>query len=228
MDAQAVKREFAKHAGRPGLSATESPLVVFDREQSGQRRQILAGVDEAGRGCWAGPVVAAAVILPDNWCPDGLDDSKKLSAKRRESLCEEIRTSALCWGACAVSAGEIDRINILQASLEAMRRSVLKLAIKPELVLVDGLQTPELDIPAVAVVKGDGTSAAIAAASILAKVFRDRVMVAFDRLHPGYGFASHKGYGAAAHREALEKQGPCRLHRFSYKPIAELDQGRLF
>ncbi len=210
------------------MSVTASPLVVFDQEQSGQRRHILAGVDEAGRGCWAGPVVAAAVILPDHWCPDKLDDSKKLSPKRRELLCEEIRASALCWGACAVSAAEVDRINILQASLEAMRRSVVKLHPQPELVLVDGLQTPDLEIPARAVVKGDGTSAAIAAASILAKVFRDRIMVAFDRLYPGYGFAGHKGYGAAVHRDALHKLGPCRLHRFSYKPIAELDQGKLF
>ncbi len=210
------------------MFVTESPLIVFDREQSGHRRHILAGVDEAGRGCWAGPVVAAAVILPNQWCPDGLDDSKKLSAKRRESLCEEIRASALCWGACAVSAGEIDRINILQASLEAMRRSVLKLPKEPELVLVDGLQTPNLPMASLAVVKGDGTSAAIAAASILAKVFRDRIMVSYDRIFPGYGFSNHKGYGALAHREALQKLGPCELHRFSYKPIAKLDQGNLF
>jgi ribonuclease HII len=210
------------------LVVNESPLVVFDREQSGSCRSALAGVDEAGRGCWAGPVVAAAVILPDDWFPEGLDDSKKLSAARREKLCTEIRTGALCWGACAVSAAEIDRVNILQATLQAMRRSVFKLAVKPELVLVDGLQTPEMQIPAKAVVKGDGTSAAIAAASILAKVFRDRIMGSFDRLYPGYGFAGHKGYGAAAHQAALKKLGPCPLHRFSYRPIADLDQGRLF
>ncbi len=210
------------------MSAAQSPLVLFDQKQSGHRRHILAGVDEAGRGCWAGPVVAAAVILPDDWFPEGLDDSKKLSAKRREALCFEIRASALCWGACAVSPAEIDRVNILQASLQAMRRSVLKLKPSPQLVLVDGLQTPALDIPAMAIVKGDGTSAAIAAASILAKVFRDRIMVSFDRLYPGYGFAGHKGYGAAVHQKALQELGPCPLHRFSYKPIAELDQGRLF
>jgi len=210
------------------LSAAESPLVIFDREQSGRRRHILAGADEAGRGCWAGPVVAAAVILPDDWFPEGLDDSKKLSAKKREALCREIRTSALCWGACAVSPGVIDRINILQASLLAMRRSVLKLKNKPELVLIDGTQTPELNIPADAIIKGDGTSAAIAAASILAKVFRDRIMVAYDRKYPGYGFAQNKGYGAAVHQEALKSLGPCAIHRFSYKPVAELDQGRLF
>ncbi len=210
------------------MSATESPLVIFDQEQSGHCRRTLAGVDEAGRGCWAGPVVAAAVILPDGWFPEGLDDSKKLSAKRREMLSVEIRASALCWGACAVSAPEIDRLNILQASLLAMRRSVDKLSICPDLVLVDGLQTPSWDRNSRAVVKGDGTSAAIAAASILAKVLRDKIMLGFERLYPGYGFAGHKGYGAAVHRAALEKLGPCSLHRFSYRPIADLDQGRLF
>lgn len=210
------------------MSTAQSPLVIYDQEQSGQRRHILAGADEAGRGCWAGPVVAAAVILPDGWFPEGLDDSKKLSAKRREALCGEIRTGALCWGACAVSPGVIDRINILQASLMAMRRSVLKLETVPELVLIDGTQVPELDLPAKAIVKGDGRSAAIAAASILAKVFRDRIMVAYERIYPGYGFARNKGYGAAVHQEALKRLGPCGIHRFSYKPIAELDQGRLF
>lgn len=212
-------------SGRP---CAASPLVLFDREQSQDRRHLLAGVDEAGRGCWAGPVVAAAVILPDGCQPAGLDDSKKLSAKRREVLCEEIRASALHWGACAVSPAEIDRRNILRATLWAMARSLRKLGACPELVLVDGLQTPDIDIPALAVTRGDGRSAAIAAASILAKVFRDRIMQAFDRHYPGYGFAQHKGYGAAAHQEALRRLGPCALHRFSYKPIAELDQGRLF
>jgi ribonuclease HII len=173
-------------------------------------------------------VVAAAVILPDDSELAGLDDSKKLSAKRREALCEEIRASALCWGACAVSAPEIDQTNILRATLRAMARSLRKLSTRPELVLVDGLQTPDIDIPARAVTKGDGRSAAIAAASILAKVFRDRIMTAQERHYPGYGFADHKGYGAAAHQEALRRLGPCHLHRFSYKPIAELDQGRLF
>ncbi len=203
-----------------GHPAAVSPLVLFDREQSRDRRHLLAGVDEAGRGCWAGPVVAAAVILPD--------DADLASAKRREALCEEIRASALHWGACAVSAPDIDRINILQATLRAMSRSLAKLGTRPELVLVDGLQTPDIAIPARAVTKGDGRSAAIAAASILAKVFRDRIMTAYDRHYPGYGFAGHKGYGSAAHRAALQRLGPCALHRFSYRPIAELDQGRLF
>ncbi|MFT5234431.1 MAG: ribonuclease HII, partial [Candidatus Krumholzibacteriia bacterium] len=146
------------------------PLLAYDRTRSEDGRLLLAGVDEAGRGCWAGPVVAAAVILPDGWCPTELNDSKKLSAKRREKLCGEVLASALTWGACAVSAQEIDRINILQATLQGMQRSLAKLGRTPELVLVDGMQVPDIPWPAEAVVKGDGTSACIAAASILAKV----------------------------------------------------------
>ncbi len=189
---------------------------------------MLAGVDEAGRGCWAGPVVAAAVVLPDGWAPDGLDDSKKLSAARREALYAEVRAHALAWHACAVSAAEIDRTDILRATLRAMSRSVAGLGVTPGLVLVDGTQLPALQVPAEALVRGDGTSAAVAAASIIAKVLRDRVMVAWDRRFPVYGFASHKGYGAAAHRAALDRLGPCPLHRLSYEPLASRGQARLF
>jgi len=209
-------------------SRPESELVVYDRERSHDGRLTVAGVDEAGRGCWAGPVVAAAVILPHRWCPVGLDDSKKLSAGRREALCGEIRASALSWGACAVSPAVIDTVNILQATLQAMARSLQKLQPEPDLVLVDGLQVPPGRWPAEAVVKGDGTSACIAAASILAKVFRDRIMTVWDGKYPGYGFADHKGYGAPRHRAGLAELGPCVIHRFSYKPIALRDQGRLF
>ena len=210
------------------MSVAGSSLAVFDHRKSEGGRLRLAGVDEAGRGCWAGPVVAAAVILPNSWCPERLDDSKKLTGRVREELCREIQTSALCWGACAVSAPDIDRTNILRATLRAMGIAVLKLNPPPQLVLVDGMQTPDLSLPAEAIVKGDATSASIAAASILAKVFRDRIMIAWDRRFPGYGFAAHKGYGAAAHQEARRELGPCPLHRFSYKPIADLDQGCLF
>lgn len=211
------------------MSATAEPaLVAYDRQRSDDGRLTVAGVDEAGRGCWAGPVVAAAVILPCGWGPADMDDSKKLSAGRREVLCGEIITSALSWGACAVSAEQIDRINILQATLQGMSRSLHKLHTAPDLVLVDGLQVPDVPWPAEAVVKGDGTSACIAAASILAKVFRDRVMTVWDRKYPEYGFAAHKGYGAARHQDSLKTHGPCAIHRFSYKPIAQLDQGRLF
>ena len=210
------------------MSGSANPLVLFDQEKAGETARCLAGVDEAGRGCWAGPVVAAAVVLPPGWCPDGLDDSKKLSPRRREVLCGQIMASALSWGACAVSAQVIDQTNILRASLEAMRRSLRKLDPVPDLVLVDGLQVPDFPVRSQAIVKGDAHSASIAAASILAKVLRDRVMTAFDRHYPGYGFAGHKGYGAGEHREALARLGPCLLHRFSYRPIADLDQGRLF
>ncbi len=211
-----------------GSLLAPSPLARYDHEHSQQGALRLAGVDEAGRGCWAGPVVAAAVILPDGWCPERLNDSKKLSGRVREDLCREVLASALTWGACAVSAARIDDVNILQATLQAMRTSVNKLAPAPDLVLVDGTQTPDVDIPARPVIRGDGTSAAIAAASILAKVFRDRIMVVWDRRYPGYGFASHKGYGAKAHREAIDRLGPCPLHRMSYQPLASLDQGKLF
>jgi ribonuclease HII len=210
------------------VSGPASRLERHDHERSEAGRLLLAGVDEAGRGCWAGPVVAAAVVLRPGGCPEGLDDSKKLTAPRREALFEEIRASALSWGACAVSAGRIDATDILRATLEAMSRAVARLRPVPDLVLVDGNRLPELPCPAAALVRGDATSAAIAAASIVAKVLRDRVMTVWDRHHPGYGFADHKGYGAAAHRRALAALGPCALHRFSYKPVAELDQGRLF
>lgn len=203
-------------------------LLAFDEECSRQGALRLAGVDEAGRGCWAGPVVAAAVILPPGWAPDGLNDSKKLTAERRENLLQEIRQGAVAWAACAVSAPRIDEINILAATLQAMARSVAKLSPVPDLVLVDGLQTPELPCEGRAVVKGDGTSAAIAAASVVAKTLRDRVMTVWDRRFPHYGFAAHKGYGAAVHREALQTHGPCFLHRFSYKPVAALRQGSLW
>jgi ribonuclease HII len=210
------------------VRADAAALAGFDRERSRQGRLVLAGVDEAGRGCWAGPVVAAAVVLPDGWAPAGLDDSKKLSPARREALFAEIRAGARCWAACAVPAGEIDRVNILRATLRAMTRAVARLQVPPDLVLVDGNRLPELPVPAEAIVRGDGTSAAIAAASIVAKVLRDRVMTAWERHYPGYGFAAHKGYGAATHREALERLGPCPLHRLTYEPLASRGQSSLF
>ncbi len=210
------------------MRADAAALAGFDRERSRQGRLVLAGVDEAGRGCWAGPVVAAAVVLPDGWAPDGLDDSKKLSPARREALFAAICAGALGWAACAVPAGEIDRVNILRATLGAMSRAVARLRIPPDLVLVDGNRLPDLPVPAQAIVGGDGASAAIAAASIVAKVLRDRVMTAWERHYPGYGFAAHKGYGAAAHREALERLGPCPLHRLTYEPLASRGQTSLF
>lgn len=210
------------------MRAVAAALAGFDRGRSREGRLLLGGVDEAGRGCWAGPVVAAAVVLPHGWAPDGLDDSKKLSAARREALYLEIRRHARAWAACAVSAPEIDRTDILRATLRAMARAVARLSVTPELLLVDGRQVPTVAMPAEAVVRGDGTSAAVAAASIVAKVLRDRVMISWDRHYPGYGFAAHKGYGVAAHRQALDRLGPCPLHRMSYEPLASRGRARLF
>jgi ribonuclease HII len=216
---------------REPADARWARLAAFDWERSQDGRDVLAGVDEAGRGCWAGPVVAAAVILPPRArCVglDDLDDSKRLLPATREVLFAAIRGCAIGWAACAVSAAEIDRLNILAATLEAMRRAVGRLRPAPAVILVDGLQVPRVAGEARPVVKGDGTSAAIAAASVVAKVLRDRIMVVQGRRYPDYGFAAHKGYGAPQHREALARLGPCPLHRRSYQPVADCAQGSLW
>jgi ribonuclease HII len=183
---------------------------------------LVAGVDEAGRGPLAGPVVAAAVILDELHPIEGLMDSKKLTAARRERLYDEIRAKALCCAIAEASVEEIDRLNILQATLLAMRRAVEGLRLKPAKVLVDGNRLPVLDVLAEAVVRGDATVPAISAASILAKVHRDRWCAAYDREYPQYGFASHKGYGTAAHLAALRAHGVCPQHRKSFAPVAEV------
>jgi ribonuclease HII len=182
---------------------------------------LIAGVDEAGRGPLAGPVVAAAVILDDRKPIQGLADSKKLSAKRREALFDEIRAKALCCSIAQASVQEIDQLNILQATLLAMRRAVLGLRLPPKLVLVDGNRLPALEMRAQAIVKGDATVPSISAASILAKVSRDRWCVDYHQLFPHYGFAQHKGYGTAEHLAALRQHGPCPEHRRSFRPVAE-------
>ncbi len=182
---------------------------------------LVAGVDEAGRGPLAGPVVAAAVILDDLRPIAGLADSKKLTAARREALFDEIRAKALCCSIAEATVEEIDRLNILQATLLAMRRAVQGLRLKPALVLVDGNRLPVLDVPAEAIVKGDALVAAISAASILAKVHRDRWCAQVHEQFPQYGFAGHKGYGTAAHLVALSQHGACPLHRRSFAPVAQ-------
>ncbi|ART54694.1 ribonuclease HII [Acidovorax carolinensis] len=182
----------------------------------------MAGVDEAGRGPLAGPVVAAAVILDDLHSIAGLADSKKLTAARREALFDEIRAKALCCSIAEASVEEIDRLNILQATLLAMRRAVLGLRLKPKMVLVDGNRLPTLDMPAEAIVKGDALVPAISAASILAKVHRDRWCVQVDEQYPQYGFAGHKGYGTAVHMAALREHGACIHHRRSFAPVAKV------
>ncbi len=180
---------------------------------------LLAGVDEAGRGPLAGPVVAAAVILDDRQPIRGLGDSKLISPKRREKLFEEIRAKALACCIAEASVEEIDRLNILQATLLAMRRAVEGLRLVPHRVLVDGNQLPLLKMPAAAIVKGDARVPAISAASILAKVWRDRQCLALDVRYPAYGFARHKGYPTAAHLAALRAFGACEVHRRSYAPV---------
>jgi ribonuclease HII len=183
---------------------------------------LIAGVDEAGRGPLAGPVVAAAVILDDLHPIKGLNDSKKLSPKRREKLYDEIRAKALCCSVAQASVEEIDQLNILQATLLAMRRAVEGLRLKPHKVLVDGNRLPVLDVRAEAIVGGDAIVPAISAASILAKVTRDRWCQELDAQYPQYGFAGHKGYGTAVHLAALKAHGACPEHRKTFAPVAKV------
>lgn len=182
---------------------------------------LVAGVDEVGRGPLAGPVVAAAVILDDQRRIRGLRDSKQLSARQRERLDTQIRAQALCLAIGQASVEEIDRLNILQATLLAMQRAVEGLRLLPACVLVDGNQLPRLRVPCEAVVKGDSRVAAISAASIVAKVFRDALLVQLHERHPRYGFADHKGYATAEHLAALRAHGACVEHRRSFAPVAE-------
>ncbi len=183
---------------------------------------LIAGVDEAGRGPLAGPVVAAAVILhPDRRIP-GLRDSKELTARSREGLAIEIRKHAVAWAVAASDVDEIDALNILQATLLAMRRAVEQLSQRPDVVWIDGLHCPPLDCPARAIVGGDRDIAAIAAASILAKTDRDAMLVLLDREYPVYGFCRHKGYGTPEHLAALTAHGPCPVHRRSFAPIMQV------
>ncbi len=205
------------------------PELVSGRPAAHERvlNERVAGVDEAGRGPLAGPVCAAAVILDPACIPSGIADSKLLAAARREQLAVEIKTSAIAWAVSFVDVAEIDRINILQASLLAMRHAVAALAVEPALALIDGNRCPDrLRCRSQAVVGGDRTELSIAAASILAKVARDDEMRRLDQCHPGYGFAQHKGYGTKAHLEALDRLGVCIEHRRSFAPVrARLQQG---
>ena len=198
----------------PNLFGSDDPLWTTD---------LVAGVDEAGRGPLAGPVCAAAVILDPNQPIEGLNDSKKLTAKKREALAPLIKARALAWCIAWADVSEIDSLNILQATMLAMTRAVEGLSIKPELILVDGNRTPKnLPAPASAVVKGDAKVAAIAAASILAKTARDAKMVALDAVYPGYGFAKHAGYGTAQHIEAIRMLGITPEHRRTFEPVKSM------
>lgn len=192
-------------------------LFEFDAQQRVNGVCYLCGVDEAGRGPLAGPVFAAAVILPPQVTIEGLNDSKKLSEARREQLFDRICDTALAYGIAQASVEEIESLNILQATFLAMNRAVAQLAVTPDMVLVDGNRTPTgMAWPTQTVVKGDARSASVAAASILAKVSRDRLLLELDAQYPQYGFAKHKGYGTKAHYEALSAYGPSPVHRLSF------------
>ena len=196
--------------------------VIREHEVLPMPRGRVAGVDEAGRGPLAGPVVAAAVILDDNNPVEGLRDSKRLTAARRDRLFDEIREKALAWSVASASVAEIDTINILQATLVAMQRAVDGLLPKAEFVFIDGNRCPALACPTQAVIKGDDRVAAISASSIIAMVTRDREMQSLDEQYPGYGLAQHKGYPSKAHLAALESLGITEIHRRSYAPVRKM------
>jgi ribonuclease HII len=183
--------------------------------------ELLAGVDEVGRGPLAGAVVAAAVILDPEKPILGLNDSKKISQKKRELLSDEIKTNAISWSLGRAEVEEIDELNILKASLLAMKRAVESLKVEPKMVVVDGQYTPDIEHEKIAIIKGDSLVPAISAASIIAKVARDNEMIEFDEVYPGYGFLSHKGYPTKQHIEALEKLGITEIHRRSFAPVAK-------
>lgn len=181
---------------------------------------LCAGVDEAGRGCLAGPVVSAACILPERFDLPGLTDSKALTAQKREALAAAIRSQALAWSLGLAWPREIERINILQASLRSMERAVARLRLTPARLLLDGNQTCRSALPQRTVIGGDALIPAISAASILAKTFRDHLLTVLDRLHPGYGLAGHKGYGTAEHLAALKRLGPSPVHRLTFRGVS--------
>ncbi|WP_075995728.1 ribonuclease HII [Salaquimonas pukyongi] len=214
------------HPERPSTDQTagfrHGPDYTLEAGLAEKGYQLIAGADEAGRGPLAGPVVAAAVVLNPDDIPSGLNDSKKLTAKRREELFDEIAVAsrAVCWH--AANHATIDRINIRQASLRAMAMALGGLQTGCDHALIDGRDVPPgLSVPALAVIKGDGRSLSIAAASIVAKVMRDRMMLRADIKFPAFGFAGHKGYGSARHLAAIREQGPCPLHRHSFSPMKD-------
>ncbi len=206
-------------------SVAMMPDLTLETDYAKHMRMPLdavCGIDEAGRGPWAGPVAAAAVIMNPQNMPAGIDDSKRLSHARREALFDVIQDISLASCIVMISAQEIDSTNILKATLQAMGLAVRGLSREPSLALIDGNHAPDLACPSFCVIGGDRLSLSIAAASILAKVARDRFMAEADKVYPGYGFAQHKGYGTKAHQEALARLGPSAIHRLSYKPVSKI------
>lgn len=216
-DAERSLFQFEKSSPRVSASGVG---LEFENQALSEGYKFIAGVDEVGRGCLAGCVVAAAVILDfSKPIPEGLNDSKKLSAKKRESLDSLIKENALSYAIAQVEADEIDRINILEATKKAMRLAIEKLDPSADFLLIDAVQLKTLFIPQKAIIHGDAISASIAAASIIAKNYRDNLMQEMDKIYPNYGFAKHVGYGTKAHFEALRKHGACEIHRKSFRGV---------
>ena len=199
------------------------PNLEYEAAQIAAGHPCVAGIDEAGRGPLAGPVSAAAAILPSGFSHDLLDDSKKFTAKRREALYDELTSNNdIIWAHSYADVEEISEINILKATHAAMARAAESLTTKPDFCLIDGLTVPQFPIASMGIVKGDGKSLSIAAASIIAKVKRDRLMIEYAETYPEYGFEKHKGYGTKLHMEALREHGPCPIHRKTFAPVAQL------
>ena len=213
---------MAKAPAKPSAKSRAFPTLTLEPVLIQKVNGPVCGVDEAGRGPWAGPVSAAAVILNPDDLPEGVDDSKALTAARREALEIEIKARAIAWGVGFASVEEIHELNILHATGLAMCRAIEQLAVQPVAALVDGNYRFKLPCDVQTVVGGDGLSLSIAAASILAKTARDRLMIELDAQYPGYGFASHKGYNAPVHQAALKAMGPCPVHRRGWSPIKAL------
>ena len=223
-DGRVSARRLAEkyHKQQDKLQAERQRLLTmyhYEEQAASQGYRSVAGVDEAGRGPLAGPVSVAAVILPEHLLLPRLNDSKKLSAKVRDELYAEIMDKALAVRQVFVSPAEIDRINILQATMEGMCKAVEGLSLPADYVLIDAVRLPRLSLPQMSLIKGDAKSASIAAASIIAKVSRDRLMEEYNRQYPEYGFGSHKGYGTAEHIAAVRQYGPCPIHRLTFEPI---------
>lgn len=213
-----------KKSRAPRITAKEKrrlhELTHFERSARQHGFQVIAGVDEAGRGPLAGPVVASACIIPEDVFIVGVDDSKKLTPQERSALFEQITNDPrIIYGVGITDAAEIDLVNILQATIQAMIQAVSQLVLIPEILLVDGMYLPHVTIPSQKIVQGDARSQSIAAASIIAKETRDKLMAEYDQQWPHYGFAKHKGYGTSQHLEALSKHGPCSLHRKTFEPV---------
>lgn len=210
-----------EHQGELFSSTDSSDKLKFEKIVYSNGFRAVAGIDEAGRGPLAGPVMAAAVVLPAGISLIGVDDSKKLTPAKRDKLFETIMMNALAVGVGIVDAAEIDRINILQATRRAMVAAVKQLSLQPDYLLIDGISTIDSTIPQKTIKKGDSLSLSIAAASIIAKVTRDRFMIEMDANYPGYGFAGHKGYGCAAHMKAIRELGPSPIHRLTFGGVRE-------